>query len=441
MTAQAMHERTGAGREAAALRREAAILRRAQHPGVIELRGVSDDGDQVVLTTVAPQGTALADAVLTLEEVAGVAAVLATTIADLHDIGIAHGAVGPDAVVLDADGRPVLVAFECATWIEGPEARRPASAAAVADDRALGGLIGDILARCAPPDVVGPLERPRRRRWRRHASGGAQALARWAQEAAAGHVAARALADAMALEVPGACLPHRSALRGAPPEPADGGLTSDTCETDAPAASISDDAIDAWLLEPAPAVDAPPPVAGPTGRYRPAWIRWAAAAVFVVVAAGAVLWARGAPRPAQATTARHPAPRMARAVPPQHPTTTAVVAIRAPLAPATPFSFADGVLTVGGSRYAVGEAGDVVATGRWWCAGPTLAILRPATGEVWVWTRWPTGPDPISATLVGTVTGSTTLSAGPDHDNPACDDLVVGRPGGPGTELRAWEHP
>ena len=51
-----------------------------------------------------------------------------------------------------------------------------------------------------------------------------------------------------------------------------------------------------------------------------------------------------------------------------------------------------------GRRWAVGKAGDVVAIGRWNCDGESLpAVLRPATGQIWVFSAWPDG----SASVAG----------------------------------------
>jgi hypothetical protein len=50
---------------------------------------------------------------------------------------------------------------------------------------------------------------------------------------------------------------------------------------------------------------------------------------------------------------------------------------------------ADAVLTAGGKRYRVGQEGDEVLVEDWDCDGEaTPALLRPETGEVFVFTRW-----------------------------------------------------
>ncbi|MDQ3574396.1 MAG: hypothetical protein M3404_05650, partial [Actinomycetota bacterium] len=83
----------------------ATAVRAAHHPGLAE---VADATDTSVGTGPA-EGRSLADTgPLTAEEVAGVAAAVATTLADLHELGIAHGAIDATQVIVTGDGRPVL---------------------------------------------------------------------------------------------------------------------------------------------------------------------------------------------------------------------------------------------------------------------------------------------------------------------------------------------
>jgi hypothetical protein len=88
---------------------------------------------------------------------------------------------------------------------------------------------------------------------------------------------------------------------------------------------------------------------------------------------------------------------------------------------------ADGVLSSAAGRFQIGVAGDVVVLGRWNCAATSLpADLRPATGQIWVFDHWPLGDDPVSARLVGNVSGARSLRVIPGH----CDQLLVRRSGG-----------
>lgn len=96
--------------EAGRLRHEADLLRRAAHPGVVRLAGLEVDGDgSVTLRTVDAGCRDLATVgSLDLGAIVAVGAVVATTLADLHDLGLAHGAVRREHVILADDGQPVL---------------------------------------------------------------------------------------------------------------------------------------------------------------------------------------------------------------------------------------------------------------------------------------------------------------------------------------------
>jgi hypothetical protein len=44
----------------------------------------------------------------------------------------------------------------------------------------------------------------------------------------------------------------------------------------------------------------------------------------------------------------------------------------------------------GGATYEIGEVGDEVVVGDWWCEStPTAAVLRPSTGELYLFAQWP----------------------------------------------------
>ncbi|MGH9278011.1 MAG: hypothetical protein ACRD12_07880, partial [Acidimicrobiales bacterium] len=97
---------------------------------------------------------------------------------------------------------------------------------------------------------------------------------------------------------------------------------------------------------------------------------------------------------------------------------------------AEPVRFSAGIVEAAGRRWAVGEAGDVVAVGDWSCSGArSLALLRPRTGEVFAFSGWATAGNDVTAPLVGEVTGGTLLRAG-DLDGDGCNELIVERPAG-----------
>ena len=109
--------------------------------------------------------------------------------------------------------------------------------------------------------------------------------------------------------------------------------------------------------------------------------------------------------------------------------------------PAPPVDFADGVVTVGGARYAVGEPGDAVVAGDWACRGErTLALLRRTTGQVFAFDGWADEDTEVEARPVRRVKGAAGLRV-TDHDGDGCDDLEVERPGLPAVPLDVGPPP
>src|SRR6516164_964126 len=200
--------RRATGPDGEALRREAEILERARHPGVVELVAATTLDGATELLIADPRGRPLAELALTLEEVAGVVVALATTVADLHDIGIAHRGLVADAVTVADDGRVVLDGFASAIRLDGSPASWPHHPAARDDDAAVGELLATSLERCAPAEIVARWEQATRwrlgRKRRRGGVGPAATMRRWAAWAATGTVLSRRLAAGLATDVPNA---------------------------------------------------------------------------------------------------------------------------------------------------------------------------------------------------------------------------------------------
>jgi len=93
-------------------------------------------------------------------------------------------------------------------------------------------------------------------------------------------------------------------------------------------------------------------------------------------------------------------------------------------------SFTDGILTVGVVRMRLGAPGDLVALGRWSCGPVTLAMLRPATGELFRFDGWATAGHSVTATAIGRVEGAVGVRAS-GRNSGRCDDLAVTRSSGP----------
>lgn len=150
-----------------------------------------------------------------------------------------------------------------------------------------------------------------------------------------------------------------------------------------------------------------------TRRPAPVRVALAAAAVVVLAAAGTSLAAGPGP-------AARPAPG-----PPAAPAP--------PMAPSLAIaSLPGGDLEVAGVRYRLGQPEDVVAVGDWDCDGlATPALLRTATGSVWVLAAWPGEGEEVEADDAGRAPGAASLVAA-DPDGDGCHALSVtdadGRP-------------
>lgn len=447
---------------------EAAALAAARHPGVVELADV--DVDAGVLRTQRLEGARpLAEAgPLTAAEIAGVLASVAATLADLHDRGVVHGGIDAGHVLLAADGRPVLCSF-------GREGDRPGDVAA------MGRLVARLLASARPDDQ----RRPGRGLlatgcWgRQGARGGAGRRPGWAGlrqwwrwrgvaspgavTSAAGEGGARRPLVGTGSGVGGLRLRRTRRLGPMLAPPAAAVLAElaakavaadpdDRPTAQALATAVRDGVPTArW---PAPAARAVLPLCLPrpagtgtrwhrrSGRrprpstprgVRPAGIVMAAVAGNVALAAVIVVLTRAladhggasSPPPGDAPATR----KDGRPPGPGATTTSGPVAVR--VWPPEPLDFHDGVLSLDGVRYAVGRPGDAAVAGDWACTGRrTLALLRPATGEVFAFDGWPAGDEELVARLLGTVAGARGLRA-LDADGDGCDDLEVERPDGP----------
>ncbi|MGH9189900.1 MAG: hypothetical protein ACRD0Q_07710 [Acidimicrobiales bacterium] len=91
-------------------------------------------------------------------------------------------------------------------------------------------------------------------------------------------------------------------------------------------------------------------------------------------------------------------------------------------------SYANGVLAAAdGVRWEVGQDGDQVATGDWWCEGDrTLALLRPSSGQAFVFAGWADPGADLEAMAVGRAEGASAVRAA-DLDGDGCGELVVER--------------
>ena len=86
-----------------------------------------------------------------------------------------------------------------------------------------------------------------------------------------------------------------------------------------------------------------------------------------------------------------------------------------------------GVIESASGRWAVGATGDELAVGDWWCRGRrTLAVLRPSTGDVYVFDAWAEPGGELTTGPAGRVEGGSALRAA-DLDGDGCHELMVAR--------------
>jgi hypothetical protein len=92
-----------------------------------------------------------------------------------------------------------------------------------------------------------------------------------------------------------------------------------------------------------------------------------------------------------------------------------------------PVARVDGILITDTGRYRIGDPDDVVVVGRWSCVTTGLAaLLRRASGEVWVFDHWASaGDEDRRARLLTRVRGATSLLVVPGRSG--CDRLLVTR--------------
>lgn len=332
------------GADAARLRAAGERLVGAAHPGVVQVIDSQGSGTTWELRLVHAGRPADAVGPLRPAQVAALVAGAAATLADLHDAGIVHGRLIPSHLLIGPHGRPVLCGFGDAA--NGAEP--------VDDVAALGSIIVALLGAGAGADAA-PLPE---RRWARRGSSGA-----WARRTLL------LLADHACAEPP---TRRPSARRFA--------------------ASIAE-AFPAAASEPPypPEHDLPVPDRDPLDALRASadtvHRRPVPLLALACAAAGALLLGAAIVRVAQpdATTraARSSAPPLPtdRLPTDRLPTTT----VTSPAA-----AIIDGTtVRLGTRRYQVGDPGDLVVVGDWDCNGSsTPAVLRPSTGEVFVFTAW-----------------------------------------------------
>jgi hypothetical protein len=353
------------------LTREAELLRRACHPGVVQLVELRGQPDPVLVTRLVDGPSLAAGPTLQVDGVAGLVAALATTVADLHRLGLVHGSILPEHVLVASGGRPVLCGLA-----DGGQSDDPLDHAR--DVGALGELLRWLLARAPQPQTAS----------RRQRAGAIPALLALALRATSPDPRMRPSASTMA-----------AGLRAA-----------------APHATLPGQAV---AREPEPRQ----------------WPRAPARAVVAAVAVSVTLLAVmrfGGSSPEQSS--RLPAPRRAHASTSVGSACAAVDGpLRADVdGDGCPerLRFVGGVLDAGAVRWAIGGPADDIVSGDWNCDGrATLAFLDRGTGRVYRFDAWPL-ESMLTVPLIAQVDAATDLRV-THRVEPACDVLTVNRAAGP----------
>ncbi|MEM7286993.1 MAG: hypothetical protein AAF480_11630 [Actinomycetota bacterium] len=395
-------------RQRARLAHEASLLADLRHPGVVRLVEYRPGVDHDELVTEFAGAVTMADhRPADVTAVAGLGAAISDTVADLHASGIVHGALQPDHVLLGSRRQPVLCSLSAAVAEPDPPLN---------DDIA---AVGRLVAEWLDGAPVGRGLRERRAR---------ADVAATAALALDGGVTARELAARLAA-VPGASL---------------GGAAEATASGDEQSEIDAEPGTRTWRHR---VVADTSSIAVVVSRRA----RAVCAALGLLLVVGLLVGSSLQPSPAvdrDVLGAAGPTvvPALAAgpssAVPPDRAVAPGAPQAANPL-PATPCApepdvdgdgCADDTEVLGrlirhrDTWYQVGDPGDVVILGHWACASrATPAVLRPSTGEVFVFDRWPTLGDPVTTTPARTVA-------------PGTDVLVVGAEDGcdiPETEPRS----
>lgn len=382
------------------LRHEAAVLVTARHPGVVEFVGCDEVGDGNVALTTAFVGTHSLDTLpsITIERAAGLVAALAEIVADLHDVGIVHGRIEPSHVLIGNGGRPMLCGFAGggrigttpppgSTATPGfcdPAATDGATLTPELDVYGLGALLRALVL--DPSADVEPIPDRRlsvgrlRPRWSGYQRRALLTLADQAtDDAPLRRPPARRLASDILHCVPSA-------------------TTEETVDPFAGLRSALDDP------------ERP--------RRQRRWGAYGAIAAGIVLVVLALTEMRGEPSVAVTRSLA---------------TTTTSTLLPATSSTSTIEMHPAGTVTYGGKQFTVGMGADVVVQGDWDCDGtPTIALLRPTTGALFVFDTWSDATHDVTVSPTTYIDPGATVRA--IHTG-GCDSLIVMHPDGSEEEV------
>lgn len=402
--------------DAPRLRAAGERLRAAAHPGVVEVLSSTGSEREWELRLLHAGRRVDLGGPLAPEQIAAIVAATAATLADLHALGIVHGRLDASHVLIGPHGRPVLCGLG-----DSP----PPGADATDDVAALGALLESLLG-----DVEEePIPERRWRLGRATSTAARRTLLLLADHATAEPPTRRPSAGRLAQSISDA-FPHAAIA----PVPAD--------------TSVSVGGSSAAGEDPLDALRATIDVERRPTRRRMELVALALGTTMIAVG-GLQLTNRtattsaptsgptSAPTSAPTSSASSPA-----AAPNPSPTTTGPLGPPSPCIPppgegagCAPVVVDGTSVRVGSRRYEVGQPGDRVVVGDWDCDGmATPAVLRPSTGDVFIFRFWPdeqarevvarpVANDPLATDLV--------VQVGRD----GCAVLAVRRPDGSGQSV------
>jgi hypothetical protein len=377
---------------------EAAMLGLAQRPGVVEVAGLFDGEEATELTLRMAGDRMHIPGSLAPAQAASLLQDLATTVADLHERGVTHGRIGIDHLVLDAAGHPVLCGFGDAWAHTGVDPARLARGQA-ADVAALGELLTLLLA---PGSDIAVLPEHRHHlsaeeRLREQRDGERRALLTLADQAAAADVERRPSAARFAELLSRASPTPDRAATGEPTAAAAG--FGDLPSAGRIGAAGAESPATQRLARPEPLRRLVPPL--PQLRWRSALpsasslerlrsLPFRAAGIALLALTGLGLLTTGV------ASLRHGSR--------PHLDGPVEASIRV----------AGRTVTVGSRRFELGQAGDLVTLGSWRCDGSTMpALLRPSTGEVFVFDSWASPGHDVTVHPTAVMPGARSLQATP----------------------------
>ncbi len=337
---------SGTGAAAERLRLEGERLRRASHPGVVSVvrSAPSGDGWELVLQHAGRPLAALGPP--TPRQAGVLVAAIASTLADLHDLGLVHGRIDASHVLLGVHGRPVLCGFG-----DGGDDAAPAD-----DVAALGRLLTDLVG----SDDEGEPIPERRWRRRRHANGWERRmLLALADQAVADPPSRRPTARRLA-----------AALSEAMP------IEASTAGATVPGTEDDDDPMERWR--------GPVDRGGSPSTYRRAMGLAVAGVTFVLL--GVRHLSASGSSAARSDLAPDPSDEVR-----------------------TAEAVTDSIVVQDGKRYRIGRPGDHLLVDDWRCDGqPTAAVFRPDTQEVFVFSTW-TATEPLTVDAITEIPGAVAM--------------------------------